>query len=109
MWKRKKPDDASDDMTDHDITLLAVAQSEMEGRMWAQTVRNAGINVLIKAGGPGMGAWASTATFEHRLYVRRDQLDDAREILGDTGVTTSTPRGRRDMPRVNPRSRRKPE
>lgn len=101
MWKRSKPED-----TDADIVLLAVAQSEVEGQMWANALRDGGVNVLVKAGGPGMGAWASAATFEHRLYVRRDQLAKAQAILG-RGATSTGVRARRQAPRVNRRSRRR--
>lgn len=99
----------SNEMTgDADIVLLAVAQSEMEGMMWADAVRTAGIQVLVKSGGPGMGAWASAATFEHRLYVRQDQLELARDVLaGATGRRGSAVRARRDAPRTNPRLRHK--
>ena len=95
---------------DADIVLLAVTQSEVEGMMLADTVRSAGINVLMKAGGPGMGAWASSATFEHRLYVRQDQLAEALTLLeGATRDERQGARGRRKAPRVNPRLRHKPE
>lgn len=104
MWKRSKREDAG-----AEIVLLAAAQSEVEGRMWAGALRDAGINVLMKAGGPGVGAWASTATFEHRLYVRRDQLERARDILGPgAGSQPAGVRGRREAPRVNRRLRRRP-
>lgn len=93
-----------------DIVLLTVAQSEVEGMMLADAVRGAGINVLMKAGGPGMGAWASSAMFEHRLYVRKDQLEEARGIL--EGVSSKRQRGaraRRLAPRVNSRRWHTPE
>jgi hypothetical protein len=91
-----------------DIVLLTVAQSELEGMMLAGAVRDAGINVLMKAGGPGMGAWASAATFEHRLYVRQDRLEEARIILqGISGQKPQGARGRTKAPRVNSRPRRK--
>ena len=96
---------------DADIVLLTVAQSEVEGMMLADTVRSAGIQVLIKAGGPGMGAWASTATFEHRLYVRADRLEEARALINasDSGQASSGARGRRKVPHTNRRSRHTPE
>lgn len=105
MWKKARSDE-----TGADIVLLAVAQSEVEGQMWASALRDAGISVLVKAGGPGMGAWASTATFEHRLYVRRDQLAAARDILGPGVTPGGSPgaRARRRAPRVNRRSLRRP-
>lgn len=90
-----------------DIVLLAVTQSEVEGMMLADTVRRAGIQVLLKSGGPGMGAWASAATFEHRLYVREDRLAEARAVLASASGRPGA-RGRRAAPRVNPRSRRTP-
>lgn len=102
--------DSGSDNGDADIVLLAVAQSEVEGMMLADTVRGAGINVMLKAGGPGMGAWASAATFEHRLYVRKDDLARARMVLeGGLGDNQRGARGRSKAPRVNPRLRHKPE
>ena len=97
--------------SDADIVLLTVAQSEVEGMMLADTVRSAGIQVLIKAGGPGMGAWASTATFEHRLYVRADRLEEARGLINTSGNgdPSASARGRRKAPLTNRRSRHTPE
>ncbi|HWV23416.1 MAG TPA: hypothetical protein VNZ58_04430 [Thermomicrobiales bacterium] len=104
MWNKSKHQDA-----EAEIVLLAVAQSEVEGQMWASTLRDAGVNVLVKSGGPGMGAWASAATFEHQLYVRQDQLARAQEILGPGVVTPDARmRARRQAPGVNRRSRRRP-
>lgn len=86
-----------------EIVLLAVAQSEVEAQMWAGAVRAEGISVLVQPGGPGMGAWASTAAFEHRLFVRRDQLAQAQEILGAGALPHRRLRRRRQKPRINRR------
>lgn len=97
--------------TDAEIMLLATADSEIEGLMWAEAIRDRGIPVLLRPGGPGAGAWASAATFEHVLYVREADLDAAREIL-DTLLPDDQvvrPRARRQAPTVRRRSLRKSE
>lgn len=92
-----------------EIMHLATAGSEVEGQMWASALRNEGVAVLVRPGGPGAGAWASSATFEHALYVRKDDLETAREVLaGFIGGSPRPVRGRRQAPHVRPRSLRKP-
>lgn len=97
-----------------EVVLLATAPSEIEGMMWADSIRAEGINVMLRPGGPGAGAWASSATFEHALYVRRDTFTAAREILDrflqgeDDAGRPSGARARLSAPRVRPRSLRKP-
>lgn len=90
-------------MRDHDeIVLLGVAGSEVEAGMWNQVLKGAGIKALIRPGGPGAGAWASSATFDHQVFVRADQLELAQKLL--TGVLEdgrSLPRARRSAPQVN--------
>jgi len=50
-------------------------------RYWEDVLVDAGIPVLVRPGGPGAGGWGSVATFAHDLYVRRDDLTRAREIV----------------------------
>lgn len=86
----------------NDIVLLGMAGSEVEAGMWNQALQAAGIRALIRPGGPGAGAWASSASFEHQVFVRADQLDLAREVLdGATDSGRPLPRARRSAPRVN--------
>ena len=96
-----------------DIVHLETAPSEIEGMMWADAIRAEGISVMLRPGGPGAGAWASSATFEHALYVREEDFDSALTILERfrAGGEQRSPgaRGRRSAPRVQPRSLRKPE
>lgn len=71
--------------------------------MLNQELQAAGIRTLVRPGGPGAGAWASAATFEHQIFVRADQLEKAREILDNiSGEGDPLPRARRAAPRVNP-------
>lgn len=94
-----------------EITYLATAGSEIEALMWRDALRAEGITALLRQGGPGMGAWASAATFEHALYVRADQHAAALEVLHgtmDEEDTPPLPRTRRNAPIVNRRSLRKP-
>ena len=70
-----------------DIVFLMSAPNEPMARFWEDVLADAGIAVLVKPGGPGAGGWGSVAVFEHELYVRRDALDRAREIVADEGET----------------------
>ena len=96
-----------------EIVHLATAPSEVEGMMWRDAIQAAGISVMLQAGGPGAGAWASSATFEHALYVREDDFDEARDVLerfiAGGNAPSSVARARHAAPRVRRRSLRRPE
>lgn len=95
---------------DTEITQVATASSEIEAMMWRDALAGAGITAMIRPGGPGMGAWASAATFEHAVYVREDQVDAARRVLDNAvDLGPERPRGRRRAPVVNRRSLHTPE
>lgn len=66
-----------------EVVWLTTAPNEPIAQMWAADLRNEHIPVMLKPGGPGFGAWASAATFEHELFVRRVDYDRARELLAD--------------------------
>lgn len=68
-------------MADDPIVFLATAPNEPLARLWADVLAEAGIRSLVKAVGPGVGAWASAATMEHELHVLRSRLPEARAIL----------------------------
>lgn len=65
------------------IAYLATAPNEPLARMWAEILEDEGIHVMLKPLGPGYGAWASAATFEHELYVVQSQLARAQEIIAE--------------------------
>jgi hypothetical protein len=66
------------------------APNELMARYWEDVLVDAGIPVLVRPGGPGAGGWGSVATFAHDLYVRRDDLTRAREIVAaDDDAETS--------------------
>jgi hypothetical protein len=71
----------------NDIVFLMAAPNEPMARFWEDVLVDAGIPVLVKPGGPGAGGWGSVATFEHDLYVRRVDLERAREIVAENGDT----------------------
>ena len=75
-------------MSDDPIVYLATAPNEPVARMWADLLAGAGIRSLVKAVGPGIGAWGSAATLEHELYVLRSRLAEARALLdaGEPGA-----------------------
>lgn len=94
------------------IVHVATAPSEVEGMMWADALRERGIMVMLKPGGPGAGGWASSATFEHALYVREEDYDRALDILepfteGEAEPRSSA-RARQAAPRVRRRTLRRP-
>ncbi len=64
-----------------DIVFLMTAPNEPMARFWEDLLRDSGIRVLVRPGGPGAGGWGSVATFAHDLYVRQDDLARAREIV----------------------------
>jgi ABC-type sulfate transport system substrate-binding protein len=64
-----------------DIAFLMTAPNEPMARYWEDVLVAAGIPVLVRPGGPGAGGWGSVATFAHDLYVRRNDLTRAREIV----------------------------
>ena len=66
-----------------DIRFLVTAPNEPIASLWEQMLGDAGIPALVRPGGPGAGAWASVATFEHEIYVRASDLDRARQVLAD--------------------------
>lgn len=85
-----------------EIVLLGVAGSEVEAGMWNEALKAAGVKALIRPGGPGAGAWASAATFDHQVFVRQDQLELAQSVLeGALEDGRPLPRARKAAPRVN--------
>lgn len=100
----------SDDRSREDgVIRLTTAPNEPEALMWAETLRDAGIPAMLKPGGPGAGAWASSATFEHEIYVHERDYDRARSLvraLLQGGGSITRPAARRaQKPRVRPVSR----
>lgn len=95
-----------------DIVHLATAPSEVEGMMWRDAIQAEGISVMLRPGGPGAGAWASSATFEHLLYVREGDFEEARDILerfmAGADARSFVARARRTAPTVRRRSLRRP-
>jgi hypothetical protein len=72
-----------------DIAFLLTAPNEPMARFWEEVLVDAGIPVLVRPGGPGAGGWGSVATFAHDLYVRRSDLDQAREMVAEDDAEES--------------------
>lgn len=66
---------------DQPLVSVATAPNEPIARLWADALAEAGIRVLVRPLGPGLGAWASAATFEHDLAVLAGDADRARALL----------------------------
>lgn len=88
------------------LVWLATAPNEPEAHMWADTVRANDIPVFVKAGGPGVGAWASASSFEHELFVRERDLLKARRITRQMFSRVASLG--RDIPRRSGRPRGRP-
>lgn len=88
-----------------EIVWLATAPNEPEAQMWASTIRSVDILVFVRAGGPGVGAWASASSFEHDLLVKERDLIRARSIVRELLLTPTKfdarLRARRSAPVVN--------
>jgi hypothetical protein len=65
---------------------LTTAPNEIEANLIAGRLRDEGIPVMLRPGGPGFGAWGSSFSFEHGVYVRQSDLDRARDVLGELTV-----------------------
>ncbi len=65
---------------------LTTAPNEIEANLIAGRLREEGVPVMLRPGGPGFGAWVSALTFEHGVYVRESDLERAREILADISM-----------------------
>ncbi|MEA2523026.1 MAG: hypothetical protein QOF73_253 [Thermomicrobiales bacterium] len=74
---------AHDSERDDPVVYLATMPNEPLAQMWAETLRQNGIGVMVKALGPGFGAWGSSFTFEHALYVLASKLRPALLMLED--------------------------
>jgi hypothetical protein len=74
------PDELGERQDAPRIVWLVTAPNEPEAQMWAETLRREGIPVFVRPGGPGVGAWASVASFEHELFVRERDLAAARRL-----------------------------
>jgi hypothetical protein len=72
-----------------DIAFLFTAPNEPMARFWEEVLVDAGIPVQLRPGGPGAGGWGSVATFSHDLYVRKSDLDRAREIVAEDDAEES--------------------
>jgi len=93
-----------------EIIWLVTAPNEPEAQLWAEAIRATGIPVFVRAGGPGVGAWASVSSFEHDLLVKERDLIRARrivrELIVNAGSNSPAVRARRAAPVTNPVRRR---
>jgi len=107
---RDAPPEASGQWESDAIVWLVTAPNEPEALMWADAIRAEHIPVFVRAGGPGVGAWASAASFEHELLVRERDLVAAhrivREVLRADPGTPASRRNRRASPVTNPARKR---
>jgi len=66
---------------DDPVVYLATFPNEPLAQMWAETLRRNGIEVLVRPGGPGAGAWGSSFSFEHELHVLKSERPAALLLL----------------------------
>ena len=75
---------------DDPVVPLTTAPNEPLAQLFAQVLLDEGIRALVKPKGPGHGAWASVATFEHELFVLRSQLERARAVVAELNAADAT-------------------
>jgi hypothetical protein len=80
------PDTLELDPADASPAFLTTAPNEIEANLIAGILRDEGIPVMLRPGGPGFGAWASSFTFEHAIYVRESDIERARSVLEETTI-----------------------
>jgi hypothetical protein len=68
---------------DDPVVYLATAPNEPLAQLWVEILDDAGIKAMMKPIGPGFGAWASAATFEHELYVLKSRLREAEAVIAE--------------------------
>ena len=81
MSSNDQSSESGRDPADDRVTFLATAPNEPVAQLWADVLRQEGIKVMLRAGGPGFGAWGSVAMMEHGVFVLSSQLAAAREVL----------------------------
>jgi hypothetical protein len=69
-------------MVEERLVKVATVANEPLAGMWAESLESQDIPCLVKpVGGPGIsGVWAA-GIFEHELWVRESQSEEARAIL----------------------------
>ena len=68
---------------DDPIVPLTTAPNEPLAHLLAQVLLDEGIRTVVKPRGPGYGAWASVATFEHEVFVLASERARAQEIVAE--------------------------
>lgn len=96
------PVEPVDDAATDAIVWLITAPNEPEALMWADAVRATGVPVFVRAGGPGVGAWASVSSFEHDLMVRERDLVQARRVVRELSQSDAGARAKRHTRRASP-------
>jgi hypothetical protein len=61
---------------------IAIAPNEAIGLMWKDVLEEDGIVVMLKPGGVGF-ALGQAALSEYFVFVRDDQVEQAREVLSE--------------------------
>ncbi len=96
------PVEPGDDSASDAIVWLITAPNEPEALMWADAIRATGIPVFVRAGGPGVGAWASVSSFEHDLMVRERDLVPARRVVRELLQSDAGAQAKRHTRRASP-------
>ena len=71
----------NDPTASEQLIRVARVHSEPLAEMWAELLRQEGINPLLRSGGPGAGALASGALLEYSIWVLASDADRARQVL----------------------------
>jgi hypothetical protein len=68
---------------DNSPVRVAIAPNQAIAELWKSALDGEGIIAMLRPLGPGFGAWASVATFEHEILVRGADVARARSILDE--------------------------
>ena len=76
-------------MTDSSPVRIVTVSTQIEAEMIREQLAQYDIPCMVRAGGPGVGAWASSATFEHDIFVPAPLASRARSLMGEfTGAAS---------------------
>lgn len=78
-----KPASRTPKHVDEPVVFLATVPNEPIALMWQEILRDEGITAMIKAAGPGVGAWGSASLMEHQIFVLASDRERARQIMAD--------------------------
>jgi hypothetical protein len=78
----KLPPEPEEMLREGDLVLLASAPNEIEAELWKGILEDNGIHSMIKVPG-SLNIYMPSIALKHELYVLEQEVEKAREILGE--------------------------